>query len=349
MDKVRIGFIGAGWWATTNHMPIFAQREDVKMAGVCRLGAEMLQAVKEKFEFPFATEDYHELLAQELDGVVVSSPHHLHFEHARAALLSGRHVMCEKPMTLDAHQAWELVNLAKERNLQLLVPYGWHYKPLVQQAKQLMAEGVVGNIEYVLCHMASPTKELFGGSGAAPEQRVPSFTQPDPKTWQVKENGGGYAHGQITHSSGLMFWLTGLRAKDVSARMISPHSNVDMYDAATVTFENGAIGVISGAATLPPDVKFQLDVRIFGSEGVLNLDIDRARLDLFRHDGKHRSIPVDIDAGEYDCDGPPNRFVEVIKGEGANDSPGEVAARSVEMLSAMFESVAEGGVPVPVS
>ena len=348
MDKVRIGFIGAGWWATTNHMPLLAQREDVEMAGVCRLGAEMLQAVKEKFEFPFATEDYHELLAQDLDGVVVTSPHHLHFEHARAALLSGRHVMCEKPMTLEAHQAWELVNLAKERNLQLIVPYGWHYKPFVQQAKQLMTEGVVGNIEYVLCHMASPTKELFGGSGQAPEHHLPSFTQPDPKTWQVKENGGGYAHGQITHSSGLMFWLTGLRAQAVSARMSSQNSTVDMYDAATVTFDNGAIGVVSGAATLPPDVKFQLDVRIFGSEGVLNLDIDRERLEVFRHDGKHRNISVAAGAGEYDCDGPPNRFVELIKGGSTNDSPGEVAARSVEMIAAMFESVAEGGVPVPV-
>ena len=348
MDKVRIGFIGAGWWATTNHMPILARREDVEMAGVCRLGTEMLHAVKEAFNFPYATEDYHELLAQELDGVVVTSPHHLHFEHARAALLSGRHVMVEKPMTLEADQAWELVRLAKERNLHLIVPYGWHYKPLVQQAKQWMDEGVVGNIEYVLCHMASPTKELFGGSGKAPEQRAPSFTDPDPTTWQVKENGGGYAHGQITHSSGLMFWLTGLRAREVSARMSSTNSSVDMYDAATVAFENGAIGVVSGAATLPPNVKFQLDVRVFGSEGVLTLDIDRARLDLFRHDGNHRHSDFDVNAGEYECEGPPNRFVELIKGEGANDSPGEIAARSVELLDAMFESVAEGGVPVRV-
>ncbi len=172
MDKVRIGFIGAGWWATTNHMPVLAQREDVEMAGVCRLGADMLQAVKEKFEFPFATENYQELLEQDLDGVVVTSPHYLHYEHTRAALLSGRHVMCEKPMTLEASQAWELVNLAKERNLQLIVPYGWHYKTPVQQAKQLMQEGVVGKIEYVLCHMASPTKDLFGGTRIAPKEGV---------------------------------------------------------------------------------------------------------------------------------------------------------------------------------
>ena len=74
MKKVRIGFIGAGWWATTNHIPLLAKRTDVELAGVCRLGADMLQTVKEKFGFPFATEDYHELLKQNLDGVVVTSP-----------------------------------------------------------------------------------------------------------------------------------------------------------------------------------------------------------------------------------------------------------------------------------
>jgi len=57
--------------------------------------------------------------------------------------------------------------------------------------------------------------------------------------------------------SALLFWLTGLRAAEVSARMTAPGSGVDLYDAATVTFDQGAIGVISGAATLPDDDKFQ--------------------------------------------------------------------------------------------
>jgi predicted dehydrogenase len=327
-------------------MPLLAQRDDVEMVGVCRLGAEMLQAVKEKFNFPYATEDYHELLKQDLDGVVVTSPHYLHYEHARAALLSGRHVLCEKPMTLEPDQAWELVRLAKERNLQLIVSYGWHYKSPVQQAKQLLDEGAVGKIEYVLCHMASATKDLFDGSREITEGV--HYSQPDPKTWQVKKNGGGYANGQITHSTGLMFWLTGLRAQEVSARMSNLTSSVDMYDAATVTFENGAIGVVSGAATLPPGSKFQVDVRVFGSEGVLNLDLNRDLLEVLRHDGNHRRIDLPAGAGEYDCDGPPNRFVELIKGEGRNDSPGDVGARSVELIDAMFESVAEGGAPVRI-
>lgn len=347
-NKVRIGFIGAGWWATSNHIPLLAQRQDVELAGVCRLGPEMLQAVKETFGFPFATEDIHELLRQGLDGVVVTSPHHLHYEHARAALLAGCHVMCEKPMTLHAEQAWDLVKLAQERNLHLLVPYGWHYKPSVRQAKAMMESGAVGNIEYVLCHMASPTKSLFGGSGAPPSDEAVPFTQPDPATWQEKAHGGGYAHGQVTHSSGLMFWLTGLRAQEVSARMSSPNSRVDMYDAATVTFDNGAIGTVSGAATLPGGIGFQVDVRIFGEEGVLNLDLERARLDVFRHDGRHQRVELAANAGAYSCEGPPNRFVELIQGHGVNDSPGEVGARSVELLDAMMRSAAQNGAPVRV-
>lgn len=348
MKKVRIGFIGAGWWATTNHIPLLAQREDVELAGVCRLGPEMLQTIKEKFGFPFATEDYHELLQQNLDGVIVTSPHHVHYEHARAALEAGCHVMVEKPMTLNAEQAWDLVNLAKARNLHLIVPYGWHYKPFIQQAKRLMEEGVVGKVEYVLCHMASPTKSLFGGGGAPPSQWTPTIAAPDPATWQAPDQGGGYAHGQVTHSSGLMFWLTGLRAKEVTCRMISPDSEVDMYNAATVVFENGALGTISGAATLPDGVKFQVDIRIFGDEGILLLDVERERVEVRRHDGKNQSFGIPADAGEYDCDVPPNRFVELIQGHGSNDSPGEVAARSVELITTMFRSAAQGGKPVQV-
>ena len=66
--KARLGFIGAGWWATSNHMPIFAAREDVELVGVCRLGTEELRQVQEAFGFAYATEDYHDLLDKcELD------------------------------------------------------------------------------------------------------------------------------------------------------------------------------------------------------------------------------------------------------------------------------------------
>ena len=162
-DKARIGFIGAGWWATSNHMPLLAARDDVEMAAVCRLGSDELAQVQERYGFHVATQDFRELLEGDLDGVIVASPHTLHFEHARAVLERGLHLMCEKPMTTRAAHARELVELAQARGVTLLVPYGWHHKPFVQRAKALMDNGAVGRIEYVLCHMASPIRGLLSG------------------------------------------------------------------------------------------------------------------------------------------------------------------------------------------
>ncbi|MDE2449298.1 MAG: Gfo/Idh/MocA family oxidoreductase, partial [Gammaproteobacteria bacterium] len=257
MSRVRVGCIGAGWWATVNHFPILAARDDVELVAICRPDRDLLLQVQKTFGFRYAFEDYRELLSLDLDAVVITTPHHLHYEHAAQALNRPLHVLCEKPMTLQAREAWDLVAAVAQRNIHFLIPYGWHYKPFVTTAKQMLDDGGVGDIEFVQCHMASPTKAFFSGRGGVPRETAPTLVAPDPKTWQVPGHGGGYAHGQLTHSTALMFWLTRLRATEVRAIATSPGSAVDMYDAATVTFANGAIGVVSGAATLPDNDKFQ--------------------------------------------------------------------------------------------
>lgn len=345
MKRVRIGVIGAGWFATSNHIPILAKREDVELVAVCRFGRAKLEQIQKTFGFRFATEDHHELLDQELDGVIVASPHNLHYEHARAALERGLHVMCEKPMTLDSREAWDLVDIARRHQLHLLVPYGWHYKGFIEEAKKMMEDDCVGEIESVLCHMASPTKEFFAGNiEQVPDQWAPTLSAPEASTWQDRQNGGGYGYGQVTHSSALMLWLTGLKGREVSARMTYPNSNVDMYNSASVQFENGAIGTVSGAATLPDGDPFQISVRVFGNRGTLILEVEagRERLQARRHDGKHREVVVTKGEGAYSCEGPPNRFVDLIEGHMSNNSPGEVAARSVEIIEAMYRSAALG-------
>src|SRR5262245_61957980 len=196
-SKVRLGFIGAGWWATANYIPLLAAREDVELAAVCRLGAAELRQVQDRFGFPFATEDAAELVRRPLDAVVVTSPHTLHYQHARAALEAGLHVMCDKPMCTRGEHARELVRLAREKGLHLLVPYGWHYKPFVQEAKRWMDEGAVGSVEYALCHMASPIRDLLREGRFAAErnsgQAGGTLFDPEPRTWSDPAvAGGGY-------------------------------------------------------------------------------------------------------------------------------------------------------------
>ena len=347
--KARIGFIGAGWWATSNHMPVLAARDDVELAGVCRLGRQELKQIQDRFGFPCATEDYRELLGQcELDGVVVASPHTLHFEHASAALDKGLHVMCEKPITTRGADARRLVETAGRNGLHLLVPYGWHYKSFVQRAKALLDEGAVGEIEFVLCHMASPIRPLLRGEEFRVDevsgQSGGNMFDPAPSTWaDPKIAGGGYGLAQMSHSTGMLFWLSGLEASSVYSVMSSSQSAVEMYDALAVTFTNGAIGSLTGAGTVPMDQTFQVDLRFFGSEGMLLLDCERARMHLRRHDGRHEVADIPGDAGFYECDGPPANFVELILGKTeVNSAPGEAAMRGAETLDAAYRSVASG-------
>jgi predicted dehydrogenase len=351
MRKARLGFIGAGWWATANHMPLLAAREDVELTAVCRLGAAELRQVQEKFGFRFATEDARELVDYPgLDAVVVTSPHTLHHEHARLALERGLHVMCEKPMCITAADARDLVQRAKKQGVHLLVPYGWHYKPFTQQAKLWMDEGHVGRIEFVLCHMASPIRDLLRGLRFQVEgtsgQAGGVLFEPDPKTWaDPVVAGGGYGHAQLSHSTGMLAWLTGLVPESVYAQMTTSDSRVDVYDALSVRFAGGAIGTISGAGTVPPTGKaqYQVDLRIFGSEGLLMLDLERTRLELRRHDGRSECLTLAADAGAYTCEGPPHNFVDLVLGKTeVNWAPGEAAMRSVLLLDAAYRSAVSG-------
>lgn len=350
-EKARIGLIGAGWWATSNHLPLLAARPDVELAAVCRLGQDELRRVAERYHFPFASEDYRALLAQPLDGVIVASPHTLHYEHARAALEKGLHVLVEKPMTTHGAEAWELVRLARDKSVHLMVPYGWNYKPYLQEAWRLMQRGVVGRIQHVSCHMASPILDLLSGRDHVDQDVAGSAAQedllfgPTASTWADPAiAGGGYGHAQLSHATGLLFWLTDLRAQDVYARMSSvPEARVDIYDALSVRFTNGAIGTVSGAGSVPDGGPFQLDIRIFGDEGLLLLDVERERVEVRRHDGEVVSVAVASGEGAYSCDGPPHRFIDLIRGKSTrNDSPGEVAARSVELLDAAYRSAQSG-------
>jgi predicted dehydrogenase len=348
--KARLGFIGAGWWATANHMPLVAARPDVELTAVCRIGKDELARVKQEFGFQFATEDYRELLTKcELDAVVVSSPHGLHFEHARAALEAGLHVMVEKPMCTRADHARELVRLANEKRRHLLVPYGWHYKPFVQEAKRRMDSGAIGKVEYVLCHMASPLRRLLGGHGLRMDRNAGYATdaifQPEAATWaDPKVAGGGYGHAQISHSAGMLFWLTGMAPKQVFAMMSAPGTPVELYDAITVRFDGGSIGSISGAGSIPePQARYQVDLRIFGTDGMLIVDCERTRLHVRRNDGDHYTAPLGPDAGAYSCDGPPHNFVDLVLGKTEiNYAPGEAAMRSVELLDAAYRSTGSG-------
>ena len=120
-------------------------------------------------------------------------------------------------------------------------------------------------------------------------------------------------------------------------------AGVDYYDAAVVRFAGGATASLSGAATLPKGRPVQIDLRIFGSEGMLLLDIERERLELRRRDGKDEVIALKPGDGAYACEEPLRVLVDLCLGRKTNNSaPGETGMRAVEVLDAMYRSAASG-------
>ena len=104
--KLRVGVVGAGWWAVANHLPILKSRPDVELLAVCRLGRAELANVQSTFGIPYAAEDFAAMPNEAaMDALVVASPHNLHGAHTIAALAKGIHVLVEKPMTVDAAEA----------------------------------------------------------------------------------------------------------------------------------------------------------------------------------------------------------------------------------------------------
>jgi predicted dehydrogenase len=343
--KLRLGVIGAGSWAVVSHLPNFAQRaEEVEFVAVCRKGRELLEKVKTDWGFSIASEDYVDVIQAGIDICLVASPPLFHHAHAKAALQAGAHVLIEKPFTIDPEDAWDLVATAHACDRHVVVSYGWNYLPIVREAKRLMTEPGIGEVETVAITMASQCRELFGPAASYPGADL--AIRPERETWtDPAVSGGGYGQAQLTHALGLALWLTGLRATEVFSLMWKGEASVEFHDAVTIRYEGGAIGTMYGGSTHAGagGVREPLEVRAIGSEGQIHLDLERARLWLYRGEDDDRELPFEPGDGVYNCDGPPHTLVDLALGnEAANCSPGELGARTVELLAAAYRSANTG-------
>src|SRR5208282_2684920 len=121
---------------------VLKANDDCEIVAVNRLGVAELAEVKARFEVEQGFEDYRAMLDQvPMDGVVISSPHVLHYEHAVGALARGCHLLVEKPLTTSAADARDLMAKADAAGRQVIVPTGWNFKSWTDKARALVASG----------------------------------------------------------------------------------------------------------------------------------------------------------------------------------------------------------------
>lgn len=347
MTKLRLGVIGAGSWTVASHLPNLSRRHDeVEFVSVCRKGKGELEKIRNDWGFVHASEDYREVLDAGLDVCVVGSPPALHHEHAKAAIEAGAHVLVEKPFTVEPSDAWDLVAAATRLQRHLVVSYGWNYLPMIREARKLMQSPGIGDPEIVGIVMASQCRELLSGispsyPGSAEEIIPEPATYSDPAV-----AGGGYGQAQLTHALGLALWLTGMRGEQVFALTSAPdNAPVELHDAFSIRYHGGAIGTMYGGSCHlgAGGLRDQLEVRAIGSEGQLHVDLERALVWLYRSEDEEQQLTLDPHAGVYHCDGPPETLVDLALGRDVeNCSPGELGARTVEILAAGYRSAASG-------
>lgn len=342
MSKVNIGVIGAGWWATLSHIPALRANPHVGLVAVNRPDAEGMEKVVASFPGVKPYFDAAEMLANEtLHGVVVASPHVLHAEHAQLALSRGLPTLIEKPMATSAADARALLATANANNTQIILPYGWNFRPIVETAHQLVADGWVGEVRHVVAQMASALADLFGGEPMV-ETKEHLF-RPPVSTWADPKKSGGYGWGQLTHGLGALFRIVDLDPARVFAKTGLSPAGVDFYDAAVVEFTNGATMALSGSATVPKSRGYQIDIRIFGTEGMMLFDIERARVEVIRHDGKTHIADLGPNAGAYEQVAPITLLVDLARGQKVpNPADGVVGMRSSVLLDAMYRSAKSG-------
>ena len=148
MGAITVGVIGCGYWGP-NLLRNFAENEAAELRWICDADQPRLAAMGRRYPAAQTTTDYQELLTDpNLDAIAVVTPVATHFQIAKAALVAGKHVLVEKPLTATEREAEELNDLAERNQRTLMVDHTFVYTGAVRKMKEIVASGELGDLLY---------------------------------------------------------------------------------------------------------------------------------------------------------------------------------------------------------
>lgn len=201
-QTVGVGVAGTGFIGPAHVEGL--RRNGIMVAALVEETAEKAQQKAAELGIPRWYASLDELLADPRIAVVhLATPNHLHFPHAKAALLAGKHVICEKPLSLNSRESGELVKLAAEKKLVNAVNFNIRMYPMAQQARAAVQAGELGDL-FILQGSYLQDWLLF----------------PTDWNWRLEPDLGGSlrAVGDIgSHWLDLLTFITGLRIEEVYA------------------------------------------------------------------------------------------------------------------------------------
>ena len=147
-SNMNIGVIGCGYWGT-HILRNFNSSEFWSLTHACDLDENQLSKAKKQYPQLSTTTNPIDIFNNDsIDAISIATPVFSHYNLAKSALLSGKHVWVEKPLTASYEEAKELIKLAEEKNLILNVDHTFIYTPAVKKIKQLFDTGEMGDFLY---------------------------------------------------------------------------------------------------------------------------------------------------------------------------------------------------------
>ncbi|MBQ2099558.1 MAG: Gfo/Idh/MocA family oxidoreductase [Lachnospiraceae bacterium] len=150
MDKVKWGILGTANVARWGMIPGMKKASNCELYAIAGRSAEKAKAFQEQYGFEKAYGSYDELLADEnVQAVYIPLPNDIHLKWVKAALKAGKHVLCEKPMAMNASENKEMYQTAAECGKFLMEAYAYLHSPYVESLKETIKSGIIGDVNYI--------------------------------------------------------------------------------------------------------------------------------------------------------------------------------------------------------
>ncbi|MDQ0229409.1 Gfo/Idh/MocA family protein [Metabacillus malikii] len=222
MSVVRWGILSTARIGREQVIPAINRSKLAEVAAIAS-GRETVKEVAAELNIPKTYSTYEELLADpEIDAVYIPLPNHLHKQWVIEAAKHGKHVLCEKPATLDSDDTAEMTAICRQNDVKFMEAFMYQFHPMNQRVKEIIASGEIGDIKIV--------RSSF------------SFYLSDRETniRMKKEMGGGALYDIGCYCIHAIRTVTGSEPERLKASAnICPESGVDLTTTVQMTLENG--------------------------------------------------------------------------------------------------------------
>ncbi|MCG5103949.1 Gfo/Idh/MocA family protein [Oceanobacillus alkalisoli] len=333
MSTIRVAVIGCGSIAQHRHLIEYSNNPHVEIVAVCDINEARVKETAEKYHAKAYT-SYEALLGSEaIDAVSVCLPNYLHAPVTIAALNTGVHVLCEKPMATSYEEAEQMIEAAKKNNKKLMIGHNQRFVSSHQKARKLIEQGEVGEIYSFRTSFGHGGPEGWSAEGA--------------DSWFFKKDQAFIgAMGDLgVHKADLLRYLLGEEFAEVGAFVeTNAKVNTDVDDNATLILKTkgGIVGTL--AASWAYTAKEDNSTILYGEKATLRLE-DDPEYSLIVQYNNGEVVKYELDGIQSNEDGGQttshtiDHFVESILQDTNPLIDGEEGKKSLEVILGALESV----------